>query len=97
MRKIICVNLLMLFLGIGYAYARDVRVGGYIRKNGTYVQPHIRTTPNSSYFDNYSTKGNVNPYTGQTGHVNPDPSFSSYGGRFGQPSKSKRINSFLGY
>ncbi|MEK1925050.1 MAG: hypothetical protein AAAB11_06330 [Rhizobium giardinii] len=42
-------------------------VNGYTRSNGTYVQPHYRSAPNGSRYDNYSTSGNVNPYTGQAG------------------------------
>ena len=38
-----------------------------IRKDGTYVAPHQRWTPNSTKLDNFSTKGNVNPYTGEKG------------------------------
>lgn len=47
--------------------AKDVRVKGYTRKDGTYVAPHVRTSPNSTKSDNYSTRGNVNPYTGKAG------------------------------
>ena len=42
-------------------------VSGYTTKNGTYVQPHRATDRNSSKDDNYSKKGNVNPYTGKAG------------------------------
>jgi hypothetical protein len=49
----------------------DQHVRGYYRKNGTYVQPYTRTSPNNSVYDNYSTKGNTNPYTGKEGTVNP--------------------------
>ena len=49
----------------------DEYVHGYMRKNGTYVEPYVRTTSNNSVYDNYSTKGNSNPYTGQQGYVNP--------------------------
>jgi hypothetical protein len=49
----------------------DTSVRGYTRKDGTYVQPHMRTAPNSSKLDNYSTKGNVNPYTGKEGTQDP--------------------------
>lgn len=44
---------------------------GYIRKDGTYVQPHFKSAPNSTKFDNYSTRGNANPYTGKQGTVDP--------------------------
>lgn len=42
-------------------------VRGYTRKDGTYVAPHRATDPNRTRNDNYSTKGNVNPYTGKSG------------------------------
>jgi hypothetical protein len=45
----------------------QVSVSGYYRSNGTYVQPHQRTAPNYTRNDNYSTVGNVNPYTGKAG------------------------------
>jgi hypothetical protein len=44
---------------------------GYITKNGTYVAPSIATNPNATKVDNYSSKGNVNPYTGKEGTVDP--------------------------
>jgi hypothetical protein len=47
--------------------AKDVHVKGYTRKDGTYVAPYTRTAPNKTRNDNYSTQGNVNPYTGQRG------------------------------
>lgn len=40
---------------------------GYVKKNGTYVQPHQKTAPNKTKNDNYSSKGNENPYTGKKG------------------------------
>ena len=46
-------------------------VSGYTRKNGTYVAPHDRTTPDASKTNNWSTKGNVNPETGKKGEKNP--------------------------
>lgn len=51
----------------------QTHVHGYYRKNGTYVAPHYRSSPNSSRLDNWSTKGNVNPYTGKPGTRNPFP------------------------
>lgn len=55
-------------------------VSGYVRKDGTYVQGHYRTNPNSTNRDNYSTLGNTNPWTGQEGWVLPDnKSSNSYG------------------
>lgn len=47
------------------------RVKGYTTKRGTYVAPHFKSSPNKSKFDNFSTKGNVNPFNGKKGTVNP--------------------------
>jgi hypothetical protein len=46
----------------------DSYVSGYVRRDGTYVQPHMRSEPNNIKFDNYSSQGNFNPYTGQQGY-----------------------------
>ena len=45
----------------------QVRVKGYTRKDGTYVAPHYRSGPDGNFYNNWSTKGNVNPYTGKPG------------------------------
>ena len=50
----------------------DVYVNGYYRKDGTYVQPHHRSDPNNTKDDNWSSKGNKNPYTGEEGTKDPD-------------------------
>ncbi|VTU20097.1 hypothetical protein SRS16CHR_02574 [Variovorax sp. SRS16] len=42
-------------------------IHGYTKSNGTYVAPARATNPNSTKSDNYSTRGNVNPYTGKAG------------------------------
>lgn len=44
-----------------------VRVRGYFRSNGTYVQPHYRSNPDGIRSNNWSTYPNVNPYTGKQG------------------------------
>jgi len=46
-------------------------VQGYFKKNGTYVAPHYRSKSDGAKYNNYSTKGNSNPYTGQKGYKNP--------------------------
>jgi hypothetical protein len=51
--------------------ASDVHVHGYTKKNGTVVRPYTRTHENSTQRDNFSTKGNVNPYTGKVGTKEP--------------------------
>lgn len=42
-------------------------VRGHVRKDGTYVQPHRATNQNGTQRDNWSSKPNVNPYTGKPG------------------------------
>ena len=56
---------------VGAARAQDVYHRGYTTQQGTYVQPHYQTRPDGNPFNNYSTQGNINPYTGQPGTVNP--------------------------
>ncbi|MDR5835423.1 hypothetical protein [Caballeronia sp. LZ034LL] len=55
----------------GGLYGSDQQVSGYTRSNGTYVEPYHRTAPDNTMYNNYSSQGNLNPYTGQTGHVRP--------------------------
>jgi hypothetical protein len=42
-------------------------VHGYRRRDGTYVAPHWQTNPDGNVWNNWSTYGNVNPFTGQMG------------------------------
>lgn len=76
MKKII-ISLTALFLVFSFSLATASnaeavqRVKGYTTKKGTYVAPHFKQSPNSSKFDNFSTKGNINPFTGKKGTVNP--------------------------
>ena len=42
-------------------------VAGHTTKKGSYVAPHHATNPNDTDKDNWSHKGNVNPYTGKRG------------------------------
>jgi hypothetical protein len=44
---------------------------GYTRQNGTYVAPHYQTAPNQTKTDNWSSRPNVNPYTGKAGTKDP--------------------------
>ncbi|MDP1601035.1 hypothetical protein [Phenylobacterium sp.] len=50
-------------------------VKGYVKSNGTYVAPTRATNPNGTNIDNYSTKPNVNPYSGKAGTKSPDYSY----------------------
>jgi hypothetical protein len=62
----------------------QTHVNGYYRTDGTYVQPHWRSSPNNTAYDNWSTRGSMNPYTGQVGTRNDDDirhyrSYRAYG------------------
>jgi len=59
---------------IGGVASADTYVRGYTRSNGTRVQSHYRSSPNSTVTDNWSYSGNYNPYTGERG----SRSYSSY-------------------
>jgi len=50
-----------------HVFAGDTYVNGYYRSDGTYVQPHYRSSPNNTKIDNWSQRGNTNPYTGRSG------------------------------
>src|SRR3990167_8036694 len=58
-------------------------VRGHYRKNGTYVSGYHRSDRNSTVTDNYSFKGNVNPYTGAVGanYYRSTPSSPYFGSR----------------
>jgi hypothetical protein len=81
-------ELIILAIGLAAASAataqRSNNVRGHVRSDGTYVQSHQRTNPNSTTLDNYSTRPNVNPYTGRVGTVDPYKAPSTY-----QPYKPK--------
>lgn len=69
------------------AFARDTYVKPHIRKDGTFVEGHHRSTPDSSRMNNYSSQGNYNPYTGQSGTVDPyQPRTNNYPSTF-QPER----------
>jgi hypothetical protein len=57
----------LLCLTATLAFAGSTYVNGYVKRDGTYVQGHYKSTPDSSYNNNYSTQGNYNPYTGKEG------------------------------
>ena len=49
----------------------EVYVKGHVRKNGVRVKSFCRTVRNETTKDNWSTLGNVNPYTGKKGTKRP--------------------------
>ncbi len=77
MRAIIATLALIASTGAVFA---DTYVRGYTRNDGTYVQPHYRTNPDSNRFNNYTSPGMTNPYTGQRGNTN---SYGTYSNPYG--------------
>jgi len=70
--KLLSATFLALAIAAVSVLAADTHVKGYTKKDGTYVAPHERTAPDRSKTNNYSAKGNTNPYTGKKGTVDPD-------------------------
>lgn len=65
-------KLLLIFITLSLttpAMAQYTR--GHYRSNGSYVQGYHRTRTDGNIFNNYSTRGNLNPYTGRTGRIKP--------------------------
>ena len=75
----------------------------HVRRDGTYVPGHYSSEPNQYRFDNYSGRGNTNPYTGERGYqrhefTNP-PAYNtgrqprrdspSYGNPYGNTGRSR--------
>ena len=60
MKKSILLFALLFFVAsfAQEVFARDVSVRGYTRKDGTYVRPHIRSSPDSSRANNYGPSRN---------------------------------------
>jgi hypothetical protein len=71
MKKWIAVVVMLLLTGVLATDVFAASVRGYYRKNGTYVQPHKRTNPDSTRSNNYSFPGNYNPNTGKITPGNP--------------------------
>jgi hypothetical protein len=79
MKKILLLLFFNIFISL--SLYSQVYVSGYTKKNGTYVEPHYRSSPNSNPNDNYSFPGNTNPYTGKTSTGNPDTYLENYNNR----------------
>ena len=46
-------------------------VNPYTRSDGTVVRGHWQTNPNRTQYDNYNTRGNLNPHNGRVGTRDP--------------------------
>jgi hypothetical protein len=63
---------------VGEHYVRS-----YVRRDGTFVSGHYRTNRDDSFWNNYSSRGNINPHTGRVGYKVP---------RFGRTSSAFRLH-----
>jgi hypothetical protein len=81
MKKLILSASLVFIAFAAFSQTTKYQSGYYKPSTGTYVQPHMKTSTNNTNTDNYSTKSNYNPYTGQTGTRAADytPAASNYG------------------
>ncbi len=68
-------------LTVGSVAEAATYVRGHYRSNGSYVQPHYRSYQDNSFNNNWSTRGNYNPYTGSRGYRTYRP--YSYSRRWG--------------
>lgn len=107
MKMLMGICFLLLFASTCFA---DQNVSGYVRQDGTYVAPYVRSSPDSSYNNNYSTKGNTNPYTSESGtnsrtynYRTPNynnyryPAYEkSYGG-YGNSIWNKKVSHYMEY
>lgn len=89
MNKVIATLLLLLSITPSIAEAADQYVNGYYRRDGTYVQPYHRSAPDNNFNNNYSSQGNINPYTGQEGTVTYD--------QYQRKQRSESNNGYNGY
>jgi len=78
-RIIISAILILIIFSLFLSFvSADVKVSGYYRKDGTYVQGYWRSDPDSNPYNNWSFPGNVNPYTGKVASGNPETYLRNY-------------------
>lgn len=81
-----------LLLALTSSSAIAVDVDGYYRKDGTYVERHQRTSPDSNPYNNYSYPGNYNP---NSGTITPGDSYRHID-RYNQNNNNNGSGGFLG-
>lgn len=80
-RIIVSAILILIIFSLFLSFvSADVWVKPYSRKDGTYVQGHYRSSPDSDPTNNWSFPGNVNPYTGKIASGNPETYLKNYYG-----------------
>jgi hypothetical protein len=66
------VSLIILLGAVSLVEAKTIYVKPYFKPSTSkYIQPYFKTSPNKTKLDNYSTKGNINPFTGKKGTASP--------------------------
>lgn len=92
MKPLIILALITFCLAPITSHAQVQWRNGYTHSNGKYVQGHYQTRSDGNRWNNYSTKGNINPFTGQKGTVAPYriPSGSTYSRRRSSAGYSSR-------
>jgi hypothetical protein len=75
MKKQLAIISIILAFEAGCAFAQVHVRGHYNRRTGTYVAPHYRSAPDHSRLNNWSTRGNYNPFTGKRGSADPMRSY----------------------
>lgn len=77
MQRTLLLASILLVAGVTEAAAqRPEYVPPQVRRDGTFSDGHFRTSPNGTRLDNYSTRGNTNPFTGERGSRPAYPSYS---------------------
>jgi hypothetical protein len=56
MRKLVAIVALGITLAAPLTAMADVRVSGYTKSNGTYVDSYVRSSPDSSTTNNYGSR-----------------------------------------
>jgi hypothetical protein len=95
--RILAIAAVLALAGTATSAEAQVHVRGYTTRDGTYVAPHYRSSPDGTTLNNWSTRGNVNPYTGQVGTRNPysQPSTSNpYSGGLYTPRSSYSLPNY---
>ena len=75
-KTVACLALLAASFAIVAPASADVYVPGYFRSSGAYVPSHYRSSADGYFYNNWSTKPNINPYTGSMGTRITPPSSS---------------------
>jgi hypothetical protein len=77
MKKAILLTVALVVTWLSVANAQ-VWVRPHTRKDGTHVEGHYRSRPDSNPYNNYSFPGNTNPYTGREATGDPNRYLERY-------------------